>query len=163
MRQKPAEQFGPLARAVGQDLRNEAPIIVVKHRQRDPAEERKCMNVAIDPSLGNRSRIGPYKAGIAVRQVQCEDVRFLLRAANHHHRFAEVGLGMASSMGKGHKHLSAAPTVFTDVVLDRRVAVTVPARVIGAERLARVTGRMLDDLLVLDAGWRVRGTLAQVA
>ena len=50
-------------------------------------------------------------------------MRLLLHAANHHHRFTEVGLGMASSMGKRHKHLSATPTVFTDVVLDRRVAV----------------------------------------
>jgi len=105
-----------------QDLRNEAPIIVVEHRQWDPTEERKCMDVTINPSLGNRSRIGPYKASIAVRQVQREEVSLLLHAANHHHGFTEVGLGMARSMSKWHKHLSAAPTVFTDVVLDRRVA-----------------------------------------
>jgi hypothetical protein len=31
MRQEPAEQFGPLARSVRQDLRNKAPIVIVEN------------------------------------------------------------------------------------------------------------------------------------
>lgn len=42
-----------------------------------------------------------------------------------------------------------------------RMAVTIPARVIGAGHLAGVQGRALDDLLILDNNWRVTGTCAQ--
>ena len=41
-----------------------------------------------------------------------------------------------------------------------RMAVTIPARVIGADHLARVTGRSLADLLILDDTWSVRATCA---
>ncbi|MBC7739718.1 MAG: N-acetylglucosamine-6-phosphate deacetylase [Candidatus Saccharibacteria bacterium] len=41
-----------------------------------------------------------------------------------------------------------------------RMAVAVPARVIGADHLAVVQGRSLDDLLILDADWRMTGTCA---
>lgn len=40
-----------------------------------------------------------------------------------------------------------------------RMAVTVPARVIGRPDLARLEGRALDDVLLLDGAWKVRGTL----
>ncbi|MBC7739330.1 MAG: N-acetylglucosamine-6-phosphate deacetylase, partial [Candidatus Saccharibacteria bacterium] len=41
-----------------------------------------------------------------------------------------------------------------------RMAVAVPARVIAAAHLAVVQGRSLDDLLILDADWRMTGTCA---
>ncbi|MEO6299210.1 MAG: N-acetylglucosamine-6-phosphate deacetylase, partial [Paracoccaceae bacterium] len=41
-----------------------------------------------------------------------------------------------------------------------RMAVTIPARVIGAPQLAAVIGRRLEDLLVLDAKWAVASTCA---
>ena len=122
VRQEPAEQFGPLARAIRQDLRNEAPVIVIKHRLRHPAEERKGMDVAINPSLGHGSGVGPNKACITEGQIQREEMRLLLHAADHHHRLAEVGLCVAGGMSQWHKHLAASTTMFTDVILDRRVA-----------------------------------------
>ena len=61
MRQEPAEQLGPLTRTARQDLRNKAPIIVVKHRLRHPPEEGKGMDMAINPGLRNCCRISaPY-------------------------------------------------------------------------------------------------------
>lgn len=44
-----------------------------------------------------------------------------------------------------------------------RMAVTVPADVIGAPDLARLTGRRLADVLTLGADWAVTGTLADQA
>ena len=41
-----------------------------------------------------------------------------------------------------------------------RMAVTIPARVIGADHLAQVSGRALPDLLILDGNWQVTGTCA---
>ena len=65
---------------------------------------------------------------------------------------------MARSMSKGHKHLSAAPTVFTDVVLDRRVAaleaVFIPQPLknpLGSVPLLAVLGEILCKPLVDEA------------
>ena len=44
-----------------------------------------------------------------------------------------------------------------------RMAVTIPARVNGADHLASVTGRSLADLLILDADWQVGGTCAALS
>ena len=98
MRQEPAEERGPLPRPVGQDLRDQAAVVVVEHRQRRPAEEGEGVNVAIDPRLRRRRRIGPDKAGIAVRQVHDEEVRLPLDPADDHDGFAEVGLRMSGRM-----------------------------------------------------------------
>ena len=67
------------------------------------------MDVAVDPGLGRCRWIGPDEAGVAMRQVEGEEVRLLLDAADHHHRFAEIGLGMAGRVGQRHEHLPAAP------------------------------------------------------
>ena len=122
MRQKPTEQIGPLTGAIRQDLYDKTPAVIVEHRLRHPAEEGKGIDVAVNPSLGNRRWTGAHKSGTAEATIQREEVRLLLHATNHHHRFTEVSLGMASSIGKWHKHPSAAPTVFMDVGLDRRIA-----------------------------------------
>ena len=53
------------------------------------------MDIAINPSLGNRCRIRPHKTGIAEGKIQRKEVCLLLHAAYHHNSFAEVGLGMA--------------------------------------------------------------------
>jgi N-acetylglucosamine-6-phosphate deacetylase len=44
-----------------------------------------------------------------------------------------------------------------------RMAVTIPARVIGMQHLANVPGQRLQDLLVLDDHWQVLGTCASLA
>ena len=74
------------------------------------------------PSLGHCSGISANKARIAEGQIQREEVRLLLHAADHHHRLTKIRLCMTRGMGKRNKHLSTAPAVFTDVILDRRVA-----------------------------------------
>ena len=63
------------------------------------------MNMAINPGLGDRRRISPNKARIAVRQIQGEEMRLLLNPADHNHGFAEIRLGMAGGMGQWDKHL----------------------------------------------------------
>ena len=44
-----------------------------------------------------------------------------------------------------------------------RMAVTIPARVIGAELLAKIPGRRLEDLLILNTDWQVTSTCAAPA
>jgi N-acetylglucosamine-6-phosphate deacetylase len=43
-----------------------------------------------------------------------------------------------------------------------RMAVTIPSRVVGRPDLARLVGRVEEDVLVLDAAWALRGTLADL-
>ncbi len=76
----------------------------------------------IEGGAGNASGVGPNKACITEGQIQREEMRLLLHAADHHHRLAEVGLCVAGGMSQWHKHLAASTTMFTDVILDRRVA-----------------------------------------
>ncbi len=85
------------------------------------------MDVAVDPSLGHRRRISPHVAAVAMRQVEHEEMRLLLHAANHHHRLAEIGLRMARWMSQWHKHLLATLIPLTNIVLDDRVAAGEPA------------------------------------
>lgn len=77
--------------------------------------------MAINLGLGDRRRISPDKAGIAVRQIQREEMRLLLNRANHDHRLTEIRLGMAGGMCQRDKHLSMAAAMFPDIVLDRRI------------------------------------------
>jgi hypothetical protein len=122
MRQEPAEQSGPLTRAVRQDLRHQAAVVVVEHRQRHPAEEGEGVDVAIHPGLRRRRRIGPHEAGIAVRQVHDKEMRLLLDTADDDHRLAEIGLGMTRWMRQRHEHLAPAPLALAHVILHDRVA-----------------------------------------
>ena len=105
MRQEPAEQAGALAGAIRQDARHQASVVVVEHRLRHPAEESKSMNVAIHPSLGRCRWIGPNVTRIAMRQVEREEVGFLLDPADHHQGFAEISLGVARGVVQRDKHL----------------------------------------------------------
>ncbi len=52
--------------------------------------------------------------------------------------------------------------VGTDPAQALRMAVTVPARVIGADHLAVVQGRSLADLLILDQNWHLTATCAEL-
>lgn len=167
MRQEPAEQLGPLTRATRQNLCHQAPIIIVKNRLRHAPKERKSMDVAINPSLGNGSGISAHKTSIAVGQIQREEMRLLFNATNHHHGFAEIRLSVAGGMCQRHKHLAAAPTVFTDVVLDRRVAamesMLIPQplkNALGGMSLLAVPAEILLQPLVNKAGKAIQfGTL----
>ena len=122
VRQEPAEERGPLARAVAQDARHQAAVVVVEHRLRHAAEEREGMDVTVHPGLGGGRRIGPDEAGVAVRQVEGEEMRRLLDPADEHARFAEIGLSVPRRMVQRHEHLPAAPAMLPDVVLHDGVA-----------------------------------------
>ena len=140
MRQEAAEEPGPLAGPVGQNARHQAAVVVVEHRLRHPAEEREGVDVTVDPGLGGRRRIGPDEAGGAVRQIEGEEVCRLLDAADHHGRFAEVGLGVAGRVMQRHEHLPAAPSMLADVVLHDGVAADKP--VLVPEPLEHPLGRV---------------------
>ena len=146
MRQELAEERGPLARSIRQDLRNQAAVVVVEHRRRDLAEECEGVDVAVDPGFRCRRRIRAHEAGIAVRQVHDEGMRLLLLAADDDRRRAEVGLGMSGRMRQRHEHLAAAPLVFADTVLHDRVAAGEP--VLVAEPLEHPLRRV--PLLAMD-------------
>ncbi len=79
------------------------------------------------------------------------------RLVNSEGSLAGAHITMAESVARLISHVGISPEAAL------RMAVTVPARVIGAPQLAAVKGRSLADLLVLDARWRVRGTCASVA
>ena len=121
VRQERTEQGRPLARAVGQDLRHQAAIVVVEGRQRLLAKEGRGMNMAVHPRLGNRRRIGPHKGRIAVRQVEGEERRLLLDAADHHQGFAEIRLHMARRVRQWHEHRPVKAFMIAHILLDDRV------------------------------------------
>src|SRR3546814_5155477 len=89
MGQEAAEQRRPLACAVGQDLRHKAPVVVVDDRLRHGPEERKRVDVAIDPCLRYRRWISADIAAVTVRQIQHEEVGLPLHAADDDHRSEE--------------------------------------------------------------------------
>ena len=152
MGQKAAEQRRPLARAVGQNLRHQAAVVVVDDRLRHSPEEGEGMDMAVHPRFGHRRRIGVNIARIAVRQIEHEEVRLLLHAADHHSRLAEIGLRMAWRMRQRHEHLLAAPRPVAHVVLDDRVAAGKPMFVTKA--IKNALGRM--TLLARDRTVRLK-------
>ncbi len=76
----------------------------------------------VHPCLRRRRRICPHVASVAVRQIQGEEVGLLLDTADHHDRFAEIGLGTARCMIKRNEHLPMPPTVLPNIVFDDGVA-----------------------------------------
>jgi hypothetical protein len=75
-----------------------------------------------------------------VRQVEHEEVRLLLDAADDNHGLAEVRLPMPGRMRQRHEHLLAAPIPITHVVLDNRVPASKPVFV--TEPVEHPLGRM---------------------
>jgi hypothetical protein len=103
-------------------MRHQTAVVVVEHRERHAAEEREGVDVPVDPGLSGGRRIGADEARVALRQVEGEEVRRLLDAADEHGRLAEVGLGMTGRMVQRHEHLPAAPPLLPHVVLHGGVA-----------------------------------------
>ena len=79
------------------------------------------------------------------------------RLVNSEGSLAGAHVTMAESVVRLITHVGIAP----DAAL--RMAVTIPARVIGANHLAHPVGRRVEDLLVLAADWTVLGTCADGA
>ena len=55
-------------------------------------------------------------------KIQGKEMGLLLDAADHHDRFAEIGLGMARCVRQRNEHFAIPPTVFAHVILDDGVA-----------------------------------------
>ncbi len=80
------------------------------------------MSMPVDPGLGGRRRIGPDVAGIAVRQVESEEMCLPFDPIDDDQRLAEIGLSMPRWMGQRHEHLAASPLMLAHVILHDRVA-----------------------------------------
>ena len=105
VREESAEQPRAPARPVTLDPRHQAPVVVVENRQRDRAEERERVHVPVDPCLGRRRRVCPNVRCVAVRQVEGEEMDFLLDPTNERPRFAKIGLRVPRRMNQRHVHL----------------------------------------------------------
>ncbi len=86
-------------------------------------------------------------------QIRLQDGRLV----NSEGSLAGAHVTMAESMARLINLVGIAP----DAAL--RMAVTIPARVIGMPHLAQITGRRLQDVLVLNADWQVLSTCATAA
>ena len=122
MRPQLGEAAAALARAVAEEARHRQPGVVVEDGARHAAEEAERGVVAVEEGLGPLRRVGLDEARVGVRQVEAEEVDLASLAADHRHRLAEVGLGMAGRMGQRHEHLPGAGALLADVVLDDGVA-----------------------------------------
>ncbi|EEB82617.1 conserved hypothetical protein [Roseobacter sp. GAI101] len=118
MRQHRAEPLCSLTFAIRHDLCNQATVIVVEHRLWHRSKERKRVNMPIQPSLGVRGRIGTDITGITMRQIQREEIGFLLNATNHNQRFAKVGLRMSGRMAQRHEHLTRTALLVAHIIFD---------------------------------------------
>ena len=121
VREESAEKLCAPARPVTLDPRHKTPIVVVEHRQRHRAEERERVHVSVDPCLGRRRGVRPNVRCVAVRQVEGEEMDFLLDPANERPCFAEISLPMPRRMNQRHVHLPAPAMMLAHVVLHDRV------------------------------------------
>ncbi len=115
---KPAERSRSLPRAVRQDARHQALVIVVENRLGNAAEEGEGPVVAVQPGLRRRRRVGRNEAGIAVGKVHGEKMRPPLDAGDDRIRLAKVRLSVTRRVRQRHEHLTLATAPFPDVILD---------------------------------------------
>jgi hypothetical protein len=94
-----------------------------------------------------------------MRQVEREEVRFLLDPADHHQRFAEISLGVAGLMVQRDKHLPPPALLLAHVFLDDGVAAGEPVLVpqpiknpLGRMALLAVLADIVAQPLVDDLG-----------
>ena len=115
--------------------------------------------MAVHPGLGRGRRIGADEAGVAMRQVEGEEVRRLLDPADHHRCFAEIGLSVAGRVMQRHEHLPPAAAMLADVILHDGVAAGEPVLVaqpiehpLGRVPLLGALAEILPQPLVDDPG-----------
>ena len=109
---KPAERSRSLPRAVRQDARHQALVIVVENRLGNAAEEGEGPVVAVQPGLRRRRRVGRNEAGIAVGKVHGEKMRPPLDAGDDRIRLAKVRLSVTRRVRQRHEHLTLATAPF---------------------------------------------------
>src|SRR5271156_6822970 len=129
-RQEPAEQPGPSAGAIRQDARHQAPVIVVEHRQRHPAEKSKRVNVAgrrPKPRPLPPDRLGCNSRRSAADRAQRSALSARSRRSPPTLRQNQPGRGQAR--GAAGQHLPMAALMFANVILDDGVAAGEPVLV----------------------------------
>lgn len=57
-----------------------------------------------------------------MRKIKRKEVQLLLNPADPRNRFAKISLPMTRRVRQWNEHLAAAPTMVTDIILDRRLA-----------------------------------------
>ena len=114
---KLAENSRPLPPAIAQDARYRQLEVVVQNRVRHPAEELEADVVPFTEGFRALRRIGPYQAGVAVRQVHGKEVDLPLHPADHRQRFAEVDLRVSRVVAQRHEHLALPLPPLVHVVL----------------------------------------------
>src|SRR5271167_3724994 len=94
-----------------------------------------------------------------MRQIEREEVGFLLDPADHHQRFAEISLGMARGVVQRDKHLPPTAQLIAHVILDDGVAAGEPVLVskpiknpLGRVTLLAVLADVVAQPLVDDLG-----------
>jgi len=113
LRERPRALTG----AVAQDPRHCRGRVVVKHRKRNPAEEGKGADMAVQERLRRLPRIGLHEPQVAMRQDQAEEGDLLAPAPDLDDRLAEVDLGMARRMMKRNEGLARRLPLRPNVVL----------------------------------------------
>ena len=93
-----AERSRSLSRAIRQDARHQALVVVVENRSGNTAEKDKGSVVPVQPGLRRRRRVGRNEAGIAVGKGHDEKMRPILDAGDDRIRLAKVRLSMARRM-----------------------------------------------------------------
>ncbi len=126
MGQHLAEQPRPPAGAIWFDLRHQTAVVIVEDRLRHGTEEGEGMDMTIHPGFRRRRWIGPDVAGMALRQIQREEVGLLLNAADPHDHFAEISLGVTRCVRQRNEYFAMPPTVLAEIVLDDGIATLEP-------------------------------------
>jgi N-acetylglucosamine-6-phosphate deacetylase len=99
------------------------------------------------PTVGGSDRFSLYGD-----EIRLENGRLV----NSEGSLAGAHVTMADSVARLISHVGVSPETAL------RMAVTVPARVIGAHHLARATDRDAGDMLILGPDWTVQGTCASL-
>src|SRR5436309_535689 len=140
MRLQPAERFGWLPFALAGNLLHRNPSVVVQNGPRHPAKVSEGPVVPFQESLGVLSRKRHDKAVIGVRQIHALEVRLLLNPADHHQRFAEIGLRVSGWMRQWHEYFLVPQSRLAHVILHHRVAAA--KGVLGFQPIPDSLGRM---------------------
>ena len=154
MRLKLSEHACALSATVSQYPRNCQTGVVVHDALGNPSKERERRHMSVAERLGGLGGVCPHEHGIAVGEVEDEEVdpcfrqgqALPLHSAYDSPRLSEVALGVSGGMRERHEHLTRPAAMLSDVVLDDRVpaveAILVPQSVVDAlGRVALLPGK----------------------
>ena len=97
MRLQPAEGPRSLPRAIRQDARHQALVIVVENRLGNAAKEGEGSVVSVQPGLRRRRRVGRNKAAISVGKGHNEKMRPMLYPSDDRVRLTKVRLSVPAA------------------------------------------------------------------